>query len=38
MSPTRTNGFLVLADISGYSQYLGSTDLENAPVVLGDVL
>ncbi len=38
MTSPQTNGFLVLADISGYSAYLASTELENSPRVLGELL
>jgi hypothetical protein len=38
VSSPQTNGFLALADISGYSAYLASTELENSPRVLGELL
>jgi hypothetical protein len=38
VSSSQKHGFLVLADISGYSAYLASTELENSPRVLGELL
>jgi hypothetical protein len=39
MTDTSTiSGYLVIADISGYSAYLATTDLEDSPHVLGELL
>jgi hypothetical protein len=38
MSPESVSGYLVLADISGYSSYLASTELEHSPQVLAELL
>ncbi|HYT81133.1 MAG TPA: DUF2652 domain-containing protein [Actinomycetota bacterium] len=32
------NGYLMIADISGYSAYLATTELEHSPEVLGELL
>ena len=37
--PTATeSGFLVLADLTGYTAYLANSELEHAPTIAGDLL
>ncbi len=38
MAVERATGLLVLADISGYTQYVGGTELEHARMVMGQLL
>jgi hypothetical protein len=38
MFPDADTGCITLADISGYSQYLGATELEHAQDVLSDLI
>ncbi len=38
MASTPETGFLVLADLSGYTAYLSSSELEHAPTIAGDLL
>jgi hypothetical protein len=38
MSTTPETGFLVLADLTGYTSYLSRSELEHAPVIAGDLL
>lgn len=35
---TQTTGFLVIADLSGYTAYLAGSELEHAPAIAGDLL
>jgi uncharacterized protein YndB with AHSA1/START domain len=38
MAATPETGFLVIADLSGYTAYLSRGELEHAPVIAGDLL
>jgi uncharacterized protein DUF2652/polyketide cyclase/dehydrase/lipid transport protein len=38
MSMTPETGFLVIADLSGYTAYLSRSELEHAPAIAGDLL
>ena len=38
MGATPETGFLVLADLTGYTAYLSGSELEHAPVIAGDLL
>jgi hypothetical protein len=38
MPPLPESGFLVLADLTGYTAYLSRSELEHAPVIAGDLL
>ena len=38
MAATVETGFLVLADISGYSAYLSRGEIEHAPTIAGNLL
>jgi uncharacterized protein YndB with AHSA1/START domain len=38
MSATPETGFLILADLSGYTAYLSRGELEHAPAIAGDLL
>jgi hypothetical protein len=38
MSTTPETGFLVLADLTGYTAYLAGSELEHAPTIAGDLL
>src|SRR5262245_30026534 len=38
MSTTPESGFLVLADLTGYTAYLAGSELEHAPTIAGDLL
>ncbi len=38
MGSTPETGFLVLADLSGYTAYLSGSELEHAPTIAGDLL
>ena len=38
MAATPELGFLVLADLTGYTAYLAGSELEHAPVIAGDLL
>lgn len=38
MAATPETGFLVLADLTGYTAYLSGSELEHAPVIAGDLL
>lgn len=38
MNSTRSNGFLVLADITGFTSYVASTELEHSQEILQDIL
>ena len=35
---TPETGYLIVADLSGYTQYLSQSELEHAPVIAGDLL
>jgi hypothetical protein len=38
MASTPESGFLVLADLTGYTAYLSKSELEHAPAIAGDLL
>jgi hypothetical protein len=38
MAATPESGFLVIADLSGYTAYLSRSELEHAPAIAGDLL
>lgn len=38
MAATPESGFLVIADLTGYTAYLSSSELEHAPAIAGDLL
>lgn len=38
MAATSESGFLVIADLTGYTAYLSGSELEHAPVIAGDLL
>ena len=38
MAVTPETGFLVIADLTGYTAYLAGSELEHAPVIAGDLL
>src|SRR6188508_3753198 len=38
MAATPETGFLVLADLTGYTAYLSRSELEHAPAIAGDLL
>ena len=38
MATTPESGFLVIADLSGYTAYLTGSELEHAPAIVGDLL
>jgi hypothetical protein len=38
MPPTTETGFLVIADLTGYTEYLSRSELEHAPTIAGDLL
>ena len=38
MSPVPDTGFLLIADLTGYTAYLARGELEHAPVIAGDLL
>jgi uncharacterized protein YndB with AHSA1/START domain len=38
MAATPETGFLVIADMTGYTAYLSGSELEHAPVIAGDLL
>jgi uncharacterized protein YndB with AHSA1/START domain len=38
MAATPETGFLVIADLTGYTAYLSSSELEHAPAIAGDLL
>jgi Protein of unknown function (DUF2652)/Polyketide cyclase / dehydrase and lipid transport len=38
MPSTPETGFLVIADLTGYSAYLSGSEIEHAPVIAGDLL
>ena len=38
MAATPENGFLVIADLTGYTAYLSGSEIEHAPVIAGDLL
>ncbi|HEV8401512.1 MAG TPA: DUF2652 domain-containing protein [Candidatus Limnocylindrales bacterium] len=38
MAATRQTGFLVIADLSGYTAYLAQSEIEHAPAIAGDLL
>ena len=38
MAATPETGFLVIADLTGYTAYLSGSELEHAPVIAGDLL
>src|SRR5918994_6676751 len=38
MAATPETGFLVIADLTGYTEYLSRSELEHAPAIAGDLL
>jgi hypothetical protein len=38
MTATPETGFLVVADLTGYTAYLSGSELEHAPAIAGDLL
>jgi uncharacterized protein YndB with AHSA1/START domain len=38
MAATPESGFLVIADLTGYTAYLSSSEIEHAPAIAGDLL
>src|SRR6187397_840319 len=38
MASTPETGFLVLADLTGYTAYLSGSEIEHAPMIAGDLL
>ena len=38
MAAATQSGFLVLADLTGYTAYLAGSELEHAPTIAGDLL
>ena len=38
MAATPETGFLVLADLTGYTAYLSGSEIEHAPAIAGDLL
>ena len=38
MAATPETGFLVIADLTGYTAYLSGSEIEHAPVIAGDLL
>ncbi len=38
MAATPQSGFLVIADLTGYTAYLSGSEIEHAPVIAGDLL
>ena len=38
MAATPETGFLVIADLTGYTAYLSSSEIEHAPAIAGDLL
>ena len=38
MAATPENGFLVIADLTGYTAYLSGSEIEHAPIIAGDLL
>ncbi len=38
MAATPESGFLVIADLSGYTAYLSGSEIEHAPAIAGDLL
>jgi hypothetical protein len=38
MAATTETGFLVLADLTGYTSYLSNSEIEHAPTIAGDLL
>ena len=38
MAATPESGFLVIADLTGYTAYLSGSEMEHAPVIAGDLL
>ena len=38
MAATPETGFLVIADLTGYAEYLSQGELEHAPAIAGDLL
>ena len=38
MAATPETGFLILADLTGYTAYLSGSEIEHAPVIAGDLL
>ena len=38
MASTPESGFLVIADLTGYTAYLSGSEIEHAPVIAGDLL
>ena len=38
MAATPESGFLVLADLTGYTAYLSGSEIEHAPAIAGDLL
>jgi hypothetical protein len=38
MAAVPRSGYLVLADLTGYTSYLSNSEIEHAPVIAGDLL
>lgn len=38
MAPTPESGFLIIADLTGYTAYLSGSEIEHAPAIAGDLL
>jgi hypothetical protein len=38
MAATPESGFLLIADLTGYTAYLAGSELEHAPTIAGDLL
>ncbi|MBI2776822.1 MAG: hypothetical protein HYX57_06130 [Chloroflexi bacterium] len=38
MAASPATGFLVLADLTGYTAYLSGSEIEHAPAIAGDLL
>ena len=38
MAATPETGYLILADLTGYTAYLAGSELEHAPIIAGDLL
>lgn len=38
MAATPETGFLIIADLTGYTTYLSRSELEHAPAIAGDLL
>ena len=38
MDTAASTGYLVIADLTGYTSYLASSEIEHAPIIAGDLL